>query len=399
MPAAPRGYLALLRLPSAAPLTLWAALARLQYGVLPLATLLLLADVRGSYAEAGAVTAAVGLTAGLLGPLRARAADRFGHGRVLVVAAVAYALGTGKAQHGRHCRELEAAEQQADRRRGQKPEEEPRAAPRHARSHRDVVADGVAQGPQHYRHSEAREQQEQRRRDQHRPGCEARDGDRSDQRADDVQHLLGHGVEGERRPQRWRLVACDVAPGRPHHRPDRRRETACEKCGGDEQRQWRGRQQEQQPDAELAGVPAALIAIGSIGGGLLYGRRLWPGGVRSQAVVLVLGSASAVLIAAAVSGWLVPMLLAFLVAGVFVSPAVVASYVIADDAVTGSSAEATSWVNSAFNVGTAFGTALAGVLVDARGPEAAMLALAVTTVALTAVAVAAARPRSRVMKA
>lgn len=48
---------------------------------------------RHSYAEAGVATAAYGLTAGLLGPLRARAADRCGHGRTLAVLALVNGLG------------------------------------------------------------------------------------------------------------------------------------------------------------------------------------------------------------------------------------------------------------------------------------------------------------------
>ncbi|MFC6236498.1 MFS transporter [Longivirga aurantiaca] len=399
MPAAPRGYLALLRLPSAASLTLWAALARLQYGVLPLVTLLLLADVRDSYAEAGAATAAVGLTAGLLGPLRARAADRFGHGRVLVVAAVAYALGIGLLLllATAPLPLLVAAALLA----GCLP---PPVGPVMRAAWRDITRDE----PESLRAAFS-----------------------LDSVAEEVLYVVGPLIAA--------VAVARLAPGPVLIASSLLLLLAClgmavvlrtlRDAVGDAvavrpRVPWRSARfllgllpatavglllgglelaavaaVLRLAGAELAGVPAALIAIGSIGGGLLYGRRLWPGGVRRQAVVLVLGSASAVLVAAAVSGWLVPMLLAFLVAGVFVAPAVVASYVIADDAVTGSSAEATSWVNSAFNVGTAFGTALAGVLVDAGGPGAAMLALAVTTVALTAVAVAAARPRGRLMKA
>ncbi|MBK7625231.1 MAG: MFS transporter [Kineosporiaceae bacterium] len=93
MNSAPGGYLALLRTPHVTPLFAWAALARLQFGVIPLALLLLFAMQRHSYAEAGVATAAYGLTAGLLGPLRARAADRCGHGRTLAVLALVNGLG------------------------------------------------------------------------------------------------------------------------------------------------------------------------------------------------------------------------------------------------------------------------------------------------------------------
>jgi sugar phosphate permease len=76
------------------------------------------------------------------------------------------------------------------------------------------------------------------------------------------------------------------------------------------------------------------------------------------------------------------VLAAFLVAGLFVAPSVVASYLVADEAVQGASAESTAWVTAAFNVGTAAGTLLAGLLVDVRSASVAMLALALTTVVI-----------------
>ena len=389
MPAASRGYLALLRLPSAAPLTLWAALARLQFGVMPLATLLLLADVRGSYAEAGAATAAVGLTAGLLGPLRARAADRFGHGRVLVVASLAYAVGTSVLLllATSPLPLLVAAALLA----GCLP---PPVGPVMRAAWRDITrAEPLS----------------------------LRSAFSLDSVAEEVLYVVGPllaAVTVASVGARSVVMVCAVLLLVACLGMAAVLRTLRDAVGDDvavrPRVPWRSARfllgllpataiglllgglelaavaaVLRLAGQELAGLPAALIAIGSIGGGLLYGRRIWPGGVRRQAVLLVLASACAVLLAAALSGWLVPMLVTFLVAGMFVAPSVVASYVIADEAVTGSSAEATSWVNSAFNVGTAFGTAMAGLLVDWRGPGIAMLALALTTVALTSAAVVA----------
>lgn len=389
MPAASRGYLALLRLPSAAPLTLWAALARLQFGVMPLATLLLLADVRGSYAEAGAATAAVGLTAGLLGPLRARAADRFGHGRVLVVASLAYAVGTSVLLllATSPLPLLVAAALLA----GCLP---PPVGPVMRAAWRDITrAEPLS----------------------------LRSAFSLDSVAEEVLYVVGPLLAavtvasvGARSVVMVSAVLLLVACLGMAAVLRTLRDAVGDDVAVRPRVPWRSARfllgllpataiglllgglelaavaaVLRLAGQELAGLPAALIAIGSIGGGLLYGRRTWPGGVRRQAVLLVLASACAVLLAAALSGWLVPMLVTFLVAGMFVAPSVVASYVIADEAVTGSSAEATSWVNSAFNVGTAFGTAMAGLLVDWRGPGIAMLALALTTVALTSAAVVA----------
>ena len=92
--------------------------------------------------------------------------------------------------------------------------------------------------------------------------------------------------------------------------------------------------------------------------------------------------------AVAASGWASgrPVLLLVLVAaaGLFVAPALVASYLVADAATEVASAESTSWVTSAFNVGAAAGTASAGVLVDVRGPGLAMVVGAAITVVLVA---------------
>src|SRR3954452_12315851 len=93
MPTAPGGYSALRYKPNAVPLFGWSVLARFQFGVIPLALLLLLSTERHSYAEDGAVTAGYALSAGLLGPVRSRCADRYGHGRLLVVFAGLNAAG------------------------------------------------------------------------------------------------------------------------------------------------------------------------------------------------------------------------------------------------------------------------------------------------------------------
>lgn len=395
MPTADRGYLAVLRRPHAASLAAWASLARLQFGVLPLATLLLLASTRGSYAEAGAATAAYGLAVGLLMPLRARAADRWGHDRVLVTFSLLNALGIAAvvALASGPLWLLVTASLLA----GSLPAP---VGPVVRSSWHDIV-----------------------------------DGDDDllrraysfDSVSEEVLYVAGPIVAAAA-VALWGAPAVILASA-----------TALViACIGltTVLRGMRISAEERRPRPKVpwrsltfllgllpataiglllgglelaavaliialagegvAGVPAALISIGSIVGGLVYGRRRWPGTAAAQSVAAVLGAAAAVAVGAAVAGLLPAVLAAFLVAGLFVAPAVVASYLVADEAVRGASAESTAWVTAAFNVGTAAGTLLAGLLVDARSPSTAMLALALTTVVIAAAGALAVR---RAMKA
>jgi hypothetical protein len=135
-----------------------------------------------------------------------------------------------------------------------------------------------------------------------------------------------------------------------------------------------------------AGLPAAVLSIGSVLGGLVYGRRRWPGRPLQHAIACVTLSAAAAAITAALTGHLLPMLVMVALTGLFVAPSLVASYLVADAATAKATAETTSWVNSAFNVGTSGGTALSGLLVDTHGPTAAILAGAAAAVFLSAIA-------------
>jgi MFS family permease len=395
MPAADRGssgYAAVLRRPHALPLSAWAALARLQFGIIPISTLLLLSTTRGSYAEAGAATAAYGLTAGLLMPARARAADRFGHGRVLVVAGLLNAAGVAAivALASAPLWALVLVALVA----GSLP---PPVGPVMRSSWHDIV-DGEP--------------------------VLLRTAFSFDSVSEEVLYVVGPLVAAA-------AVAAFGAPpvilvsvglllvATAGMASVLRTMHAIRDDDGTRERPrvpWRSVRfllgllpalaigvllggLELAAVAVvvglagegIAGVPAALIAIGTIAGGLVYGRRRWRGTASSQAVVAVLASAAAVAAASAVSGVLPAVLAAFLVAGVFVAPAVVASYLVADEAVTGASAESTAWVTAAFNVGTAIGTLLAGLVVDRDGAGWALLALAATTTVITVVAVAALR--------
>jgi MFS transporter len=84
-------YLAILRLPHARPLVLASLLGRLSSATGPLGLVLFVQHATGSFAHAGAASAAVALTSGLLAPVRGRLVDRYGQRRCLPPMAVVFA--------------------------------------------------------------------------------------------------------------------------------------------------------------------------------------------------------------------------------------------------------------------------------------------------------------------
>jgi predicted MFS family arabinose efflux permease len=126
-----------------------------------------------------------------------------------------------------------------------------------------------------------------------------------------------------------------------------------------------------------SGWPAAALSAGSLLGGVVYGRRRWPGRTSVQAVVLTVVAGVLVAVAAgavaAAPGTVVPLLLVLAVTGVAVAPGIVVAYLLADERAPVAGAESTAWVNAAFNLGVAAGGLLAGVLVDAAGVAVALV--------------------------
>jgi MFS family permease len=84
-------YVAILRTPHARPLVLASLVGRLSSSTGPLALVLFVQDATGSFAYAGAASAATVLTNGLLAPVRGRLVDRFGQRRCLPPLAVSFA--------------------------------------------------------------------------------------------------------------------------------------------------------------------------------------------------------------------------------------------------------------------------------------------------------------------
>ncbi len=83
-------YRALLRVPYARPLFLWALLARMPMGMVPLALILLVREEGGSYGAAGAVVGTHFVATAVGAPVAGRLIDRRGHAHVLRPRAVVY---------------------------------------------------------------------------------------------------------------------------------------------------------------------------------------------------------------------------------------------------------------------------------------------------------------------
>ncbi|MDQ1652786.1 MAG: hypothetical protein QOI35_1986, partial [Cryptosporangiaceae bacterium] len=95
LPSGLRRYGAVWRLPGAPTLVVAGVLGRLSTGMAPLALVLLLAQVTGSYALAGLASALFGLANAVGGPALGRLADRHGPTPVLLASGVVYPLATG----------------------------------------------------------------------------------------------------------------------------------------------------------------------------------------------------------------------------------------------------------------------------------------------------------------
>ncbi|MFE6975178.1 MFS transporter [Streptomyces sp. NPDC057682] len=127
----------------------------------------------------------------------------------------------------------------------------------------------------------------------------------------------------------------------------------------------------------------AALSAGSAVGGLSYGAVRWrsPDRVRLPLVAAALG---ATLLAAGFSPGLPVLAVLIAVAGLFVAPALTTAYLIADASVDeGRRTRAGAWVNTAFNAGSAAGSAAAGLLID-RLPLAVCFALAAAPALLCA---------------
>lgn len=150
--------------------------------------------------------------------------------------------------------------------------------------------------------------------------------------------------------------------------------------------------------AGAAGYLLAGWSLGSVTGGLAWGRRAHH---RSPAVHLagLLSWSAAGCVIAAVASPLPLLGLTLALAGAATAPVFVVAYLQVDAVSSPDTAtENTTWVNTANNLGSAAGTAMAGVLVDPLGPRVLAAACAVPITLAVIVAVCADR-RSRERRA
>jgi len=147
---------------------------------------------------------------------------------------------------------------------------------------------------------------------------------------------------------------------------------------------------QQQANAAASGLLLAVLSLSGAVGGLAWGQVIGTARGRGLSEVSpwsVLGALAAVTSVAAAVAALVPGLtwltVALVVVGAASAPLAVVTYTAADrlSALDGGS-EATTWVNTATNLGASLGTAGAGVLIDVHGIASAFWAGAgVTAVA------------------
>jgi MFS family permease len=129
---------------------------------------------------------------------------------------------------------------------------------------------------------------------------------------------------------------------------------------------------EEQGNSALAGVTFAAFAAGSLVGGLVTGLRPTPDQPRRM---LGAAAALAALLALPLLAGSVPALaLLMFLAGIPIAPLIAAAYgVIASVAAEGAFAESFAWLSTAVTTGVAAGTVAGGWLVDGGGSRAAFL--------------------------
>ncbi|MEV6285923.1 MFS transporter [Kribbella sp. NPDC051770] len=118
-----------------------------------------------------------------------------------------------------------------------------------------------------------------------------------------------------------------------------------------------------------AGFVEAGIGLGSVVGGLAWGRRKHTRPAETQLAGLI-GVLAVGLLAASLVSHLVVLGVVMAAFGLAVSPLFVVSYVAADELTPPDQrTEASTWINTANNLGSAAGASLTGLLIDRAGPS------------------------------
>lgn len=122
--------------------------------------------------------------------------------------------------------------------------------------------------------------------------------------------------------------------------------------------------------AAAAGLALAALAVGSTLGGIAYGARSRPADGRRYTVLL--GIQTVLLIPLFLADSVAVLTVTMAIAGLAVAPVATVAFGLLDRvAPTGTATEATSWLITAYTLGLAVGTAGAGALVESSGTAAA----------------------------
>lgn len=140
-----------------------------------------------------------------------------------------------------------------------------------------------------------------------------------------------------------------------------------------------------------AGPVLAVYAAGSLLAGLAYGAANWRAGLDRRFVLATLAFGIGVAPLALVDN-LVALTVCVFIAGATISPTVIAGFGLAESLVRPDQVtEGLTWVSTAMGLGVAVGSSLSGAVVDAAGPQRALL-VTVTAGVLSAVLAVIARP-------
>ncbi|CAG6393123.1 MFS transporter [Streptomyces cocklensis] len=138
--------------------------------------------------------------------------------------------------------------------------------------------------------------------------------------------------------------------------------------------------------AAVAGPLMAVCAVGGAVGGLVYGRTRWRTPPHRRLLILGALAAACYALPAAASAP-AAVALGLLLAGACSDTLLITAYLQVDTLVAaGSRTEASAWINTAYNLGSALGSAAAGVLISRYGAAPAFPAATAVLLAATALA-------------
>jgi MFS family permease len=139
--------------------------------------------------------------------------------------------------------------------------------------------------------------------------------------------------------------------------------------------------------AAAAGLALAALAVGSTLGGIVYGARPQPVDGRRYGVMLAIQAV--LLVPLTLVDSVAALAAAMAIAGLVVAPVATVAFGLLDRvALAGTATEATSWLITAYQLGLAAGTAGAGAVVESSGTDAAFAAAVGCAVLAFAIALA-----------